>query len=55
MLQIFLRSLKDSDAIIDVHDVVKKTLNMDIAPIEELEHSDKRGDVDIIKEFLSNA
>ncbi len=36
-LQILLKSLEDSNLIIDVHDMAKKALGLDIAPIEELE------------------
>ncbi|RLF21523.1 MAG: hypothetical protein DRN15_11025, partial [Thermoprotei archaeon] len=36
-LQILLKSLEETNTIIDVHDVVKKVLGLDIAPIEELE------------------
>jgi len=36
-LQILLKSLEEANVIIDVHDIVKKVLGLDIAPIEELE------------------
>ena len=36
-LQILLKSLEETNVIIDVHDIVKKVLGLDIAPIEELE------------------
>ena len=36
-MQIILRSLEENNTIIDVHGVVRKVLDVDIAPIEDLE------------------
>lgn len=49
-LQILLRSLEEANAVIDVHDMVKKAIGLDIAPIEELE---KHLDIQVRKVSLS--